>query len=159
MVATEDGKSYKMLEAPYVLSKTKQKLFCDFISSLMYPDGCASNLARCIVVDGCKLQRLKTHDCHILLQRVLPACLRGLVEKEICTAIAELGNFFRQLCCKTLKLNVLQKLKTFIPIILCKLEKIFHSTFFDVMVHMAVHLPEEATLTGPVQYGWMYNVE
>ena len=27
------------------------------------------------------------------------------------------------------------------------------------MVHLAMHLPEEAILSGPVQYGWMYPVE
>jgi hypothetical protein len=27
------------------------------------------------------------------------------------------------------------------------------------MVHLAVHLPEEALLRGPVQYGWMFPVE
>jgi hypothetical protein len=90
MVATEDGESCKMPEASYVLSKKKQKLFCDFISSVKFPHGYASNLSMCITVDGFKLQRLKTHDCHILLQRVLSACLRGLVDKEIYTAIVEL---------------------------------------------------------------------
>lgn len=43
--------------------------------------------------------------------------------------------------------------------ILCKLEKIFLPVFFDVMVHLAVHLPDEALLRGPVQYGWMYPIE
>jgi hypothetical protein len=81
------------------------------------------------------------------------------VDKEIYTAIAELGNFFWQLCCKTLKLDVLQKLKIDIPVILCKLEKIFPPAFFDVMVHLVVHLPEEAILRGPVQYGWLYPIE
>jgi hypothetical protein len=42
---------------------------------------------------------------------------------------------------------------------LCKLEKIFPPSFFDVMVHLVVHLPDEAILRGPVQYGWMYLVE
>ena len=27
------------------------------------------------------------------------------------------------------------------------------------MVHLAIHLPDEAILRGPVQYGWMYPVE
>jgi hypothetical protein len=27
------------------------------------------------------------------------------------------------------------------------------------MVHLTVHLPDEAILRGPVQYGWMYPVE
>jgi hypothetical protein len=44
-------------------------------------------------------------------------------------------------------------------IILCKLEKIYPPTFFDVMVHLAVHLPDEALLRGLVQYGWMYPIE
>jgi hypothetical protein len=56
-------------------------------------------------------------------------------------------------------LDVLQKLKTDFPIILCKIEKNFPPAFFDVMVHLAVHLPEEAILRGPVQYVWMFPVE
>jgi len=78
---------------------------------------------------------------------------------DIYEALAELGNFFQQLCAKTLKLDVLERLKADIPIILCKLEKIFPPSFFDVMLHLAVHLPKEAILRGPVQYGWMYPVE
>ncbi|XP_039776649.1 uncharacterized protein LOC120644152 isoform X2 [Panicum virgatum] len=50
-------------------------------------------------------------------------------------------------------------MKKEIPIILVKLEKIFSPAFFDVMVHLAVHLPDEALLSGPVQYGWMYSIE
>ena len=36
---------------------------------------------------------LKTHDCHILLQRILPAGLRGLVHKDVYEVIAELDSF------------------------------------------------------------------
>jgi hypothetical protein len=56
-----------MPEAPYVLLKMKKKLFCDFICSVMFPNGYASNLARCIAADGSKLQRLKTDDCHTVM--------------------------------------------------------------------------------------------
>ena len=81
------------------------------------------------------------------------------MDKEIYEAVAELGNFFKELCCKTLKLDVLKRLEKEIPIILCKLEKIFPPSFFTVMVHLAIHLPDEAMLRGPVQYGWMYPIE
>ena len=50
-------------------------------------------------------------------------------------------------------------MKEDIVLILCKLEKIYPPAFFDVMVHLAVHLPDEALLRGPVQYGWMYPIE
>jgi hypothetical protein len=54
---------------------------------------------------------------------------------------------------------VLAEMKKGIPIILVKLEKTFPPAFFDVMIHLAVHLPDEALLWGPVQYGWMYPIE
>jgi hypothetical protein len=69
MVATEDGESCKMPEPMYVLSKKKHMSLSDFISSVKFPDGYTSNLSSCIAANGCKLQRLKTHDFHILLQK------------------------------------------------------------------------------------------
>ena len=48
------------------------------MASVRFLDGYASKLARCVDTIGCKVGGLKTHDCHILLQRVLPAGLRGI---------------------------------------------------------------------------------
>ncbi len=152
-----EGDSYYVPSACYAMNKDQKIAFCEFLRNVKFPDGYASNLARCI--SGCKVQGLKTHDCHILLQRILPVGMRGIMRKDIYEAIAELGNFFRELCCRTLKLDVLHQLKAQIPIILCKLEKFFPPAFFDVMVHLAIHLPDEAILRGPVQYGWMYPIE
>uniref|UniRef100_A0A453P745 Uncharacterized protein n=2 Tax=Aegilops tauschii subsp. strangulata TaxID=200361 RepID=A0A453P745_AEGTS len=56
--------------------------------------GFASNISRCTSADGTKVQGLKTHDCHILLQRILPASMRGFLDSDIYEAIAELGKFF-----------------------------------------------------------------
>jgi hypothetical protein len=54
---------------------------------------------------------------------------------------------------------VLAEMKKEILIILVKPKKKFHPTFFDVMIHLAAHLPDEALLQGPVQYGCMYSIE
>jgi hypothetical protein len=155
----DGGESFEMPEAWYTMTKDERRAFCEFIRAVRFPDGYAANLAKCISPDGCKLQGLKTHDCHILLQRILPAGLRGMMHQDIYEAVAELGNFFRELCCKTLKMDVLERLDKEIPVILCKLERIFPPAFFTVMVHLCVHLPKEAMLRGPVQYGWMFPVE
>jgi len=156
----DDGNSYSVPHAPYKMSKAQISVFCAFIKNVKFPDGYASNLARCVSVDECKLQALKTHDCHILLQRILPAGLRGIIHKEIYEAIAELGNFFQQICAKKLKLDVLNRMRGEIPIILCKLEKIFLPAFFDVMVHLSIHLIDDAILRGPVQYGvWWLRLQ
>jgi hypothetical protein len=50
-------------------------------------------------------------------------------------------------------------MKDDIPIILYKLEKIFSPAFFDIMIHVAVHLPWKAELAGPIKYCWIYLFE
>jgi hypothetical protein len=85
--------------------------------------------------------------------------MRGILDKDIYEAIVELGTFFKQLCSRTLDKDVLAEMKKEIPIILVKLEKKISPAFFDVMIHLAVHLLDEAMLQGPVQYGWMYPIE
>jgi hypothetical protein len=129
------------------------------LREVKFLDGFASNISRCLNAEGTKLQGLKTHDCHILLQRILPASMRGFLDKDIYEALADLGKIFRELCSRTLKKDELAEMRKEIPIILVKLEKIFPPSYFDVMVHLGVHLPDEALLRGTVQYGWMYPIE
>ena len=73
--------------------------------------------------------------------------------------MTELGHFFKQICCKTLKLEEVEKMKFNIVLILCKLEMIFPLAFFDIMVHLAIYLPNEALLGGPVQNRWMFHTK
>jgi hypothetical protein len=86
----EDGESFEMPEACYTMTKEENIAFCEFKRAVRFPDGYAANLAKCVSPDGCKLQGLKTHDCHILLQRILPAGLRGMMKPEIYEAVVEL---------------------------------------------------------------------
>jgi hypothetical protein len=94
-------------------------------------EGFAANISRCLNSEGTKVQVLKTHDCHIVLQRIFAATMRGFLDKDIYEAVAELGKFFRELCSRTLNKDVLAEMRKEIPIILVKLEKIFPPTFFD----------------------------
>ncbi|GJW62212.1 reverse transcriptase domain-containing protein [Tanacetum coccineum] len=43
--------------------------------------------------------------------------------------------------------------------ILIELEQIFPPAFFDIMIHVAIHLPDEAILDGPIHYRWMFPFE
>ena len=116
-----------MLDIP--CPKKKKEGLLDFLREIKFPNGFASNISRCVSADGTKVQGLKTHVCHILLQRILPAAMRGFLDNDIYEAIAELGKFFRELCSKTLNKDVLAKMKEEIPMILVKLEKIFSPGF------------------------------
>jgi hypothetical protein len=67
----DDGDSVSMPAAWYAMDKEEREAFCGFLNSIRFPYGYASNLTRCISADGSKVQGFKTHDCHILLQRIL----------------------------------------------------------------------------------------
>ncbi|WMV58931.1 hypothetical protein MTR67_052316 [Solanum verrucosum] len=60
---------------------------------------------------------------------------------------------------KELSVEKLEQLDKSIQMTLCKLERVFMPTFFDVMVHLAIHLANEAKLGGPVQFRWMYTLK
>ena len=154
-------KGNKLLKphACYTLTFEERKEFCKFLKSVKFPDGYAANISRNVNISDGKILGLKSHDCHVLLQRLLPVGIRPYLNKDICTALVELSGFFQKLCAKTLYVADLERLEEGIVIILCKLERIFPPAFFDIMIHLAVHLPREAKLAGPVSYRWMYPFE
>jgi hypothetical protein len=78
----------------------------------------------------------------------------GYLDDDVWTALAELSHFYKQLYAKEIK-----KLEEEIPALICKLEKIFPSGWFNPMQDLLVHLPYEAKLGGPQQYRWMYHIE
>ncbi|KAL0337733.1 UNVERIFIED_CONTAM: hypothetical protein Scaly_2048400 [Sesamum calycinum] len=153
------GESEDMPPASYTLSHDQKKIFCDFLSSVKFPDGFASNISRCVKEKELTISGLKSHDCHVLLQRLLPLATRGYLHKEVYEILLELSDFLGKLCSKTLYLDVLDKMEKQMALTLCKLERIFPPAFFDVMIHLMIHLASEAKLTGPVQYRWMFPFE
>ena len=88
------------------------------------PDGYVSNIARCANEDKGSMHGMKCHDCHVFMECLLPICFWSLPE-FVWSALAELSRFFKDLCSNTLRMNDLVKMKENIPIILCKLERIF----------------------------------
>jgi hypothetical protein len=54
---------------------------------------------------------------------------------------------------------MMEKLEKEIPILICKLEKIFPPRWFNPMQQLLVHIPYEAKVGGPMQYRWMYHIE
>ncbi|PON87898.1 hypothetical protein TorRG33x02_162770 [Trema orientale] len=78
------------------------------------------------------------------------------VNRDISITIIELCNFFQLICARTLNMKDFEKSEVDITLILYKLERIFPLAFFDIMVHLMIHLPKEALLGGLVHYRWMY---
>jgi hypothetical protein len=54
---------------------------------------------------------------------------------------------------------MMQKFEKEIPMLVCKMEKVFPPGWFNVMQHLLVHLPWEARIGGFVQFRWMHSQE
>jgi hypothetical protein len=155
----QNGTFTSMPHANYTLSKAEKTAFLDWLKGMKFLDGYASNISQCVNVKEGKILGMKSHNCHVFLQYLLPVAIRPYLSAEIRTTVTEFSFFCKELCARTLKLDVLSRMKDDIIVILCKFEKIFPPAFFDIMVHLAVHLPREAELAGPVQTRWMYPME
>jgi hypothetical protein len=106
-----------------------------------------------------KLSGVKSHDYHIFMERLFPIMFYGYLNDDVWNTLAELSHFYRQLCAKEIKKEMIKKLEKEILVLICKLEKISPPGWFNSMQHLLVHLSYEAKLGGPQQYRWMYHIE
>jgi hypothetical protein len=129
------------------------------VKSLKFPDRYAANLKRAVNLGTGKLNGLKSHDYHILMERLLPVMFRGFLSHDLWKMLAELSYFYSQLCAKEISKKLMLKFEKEVVVLLCKMEKVFPPGFMNCMQHLMVHLPWEARVGGPVQFRWMYSQE
>jgi hypothetical protein len=78
-----------------------------WLKRLEFTDGYTFGLKRCVNVTTEKIYGFKSHDYHIIMERLLPVMLRGYLDDEIWEALAELSYFYRQLCAKEIKKDMM----------------------------------------------------
>ncbi|XP_059638709.1 uncharacterized protein LOC132280982 [Cornus florida] len=155
----EKGNKYHLPPAIHILMKEEKVKFCKRLKQLKLPDGYSSNIGQRVALDECKITGLKSHDCHVLMQQLLPVALRGSLPKGPRNAIFRLCSFFNTICQRVIVRKQLEKLENEIVETLCMFERFFPPSFFDMMVHVTIHLAREAIFCGPVQFRWMYPFE
>jgi len=147
LVLTQSGGKTR---APFTLKPREKKEVMKWLKGLKFPDGYAAGFRRAVNLKTMKFSGLKSHDYHIIMERLLAVMFRGYLNEDVYKALAELSYFYRQLCAKEIKKEMMEKLEKEIPVLICKLEKIFPPGFFNPMQHLLVHLPYEAKVGGPV---------
>jgi hypothetical protein len=90
-----------------------------------------------------KLIGLKSHDYHIIMERLLPIMFWSYFDDVMWMVLAELSYFYRQLCAKEITVEMIHKLEKEIPVLPCKMEKFFPPGFFNPMQYLLIHLPYE----------------
>ncbi|GJV03331.1 hypothetical protein Tco_1336900 [Tanacetum coccineum] len=155
---TKNGKCSKP-QAAYSFSPENRKKFCQFIKGVKLPDGFGSNFKHKVTDNDTNIIGLKSHDCHIMMQRLLPYGLQQYLPDEVAKPIIKLCSFFKQICSATLMEDDMLKAQSKVVDILCNLELIYPPAFFDIMIHLVIHLPLEALEGGPIRPRWMFPFE
>ncbi|GJX91152.1 hypothetical protein Tco_0344478 [Tanacetum coccineum] len=155
---TKNGKCLKP-QAAYSFTPENRKKFCQYIKGVKLPDGFGSCFKHKVTDNDTNITGLKSHDCHIMMQRLLPYGLQNYLPDKIAKPIIDLCSLFKQICSATLMEDDMLKAQIKVVDILCELELIYPPAFFDIMVHLVIHLPIEALEGGPIRPRWMYPFE
>jgi hypothetical protein len=145
--------------APYCLMLKEREEIFQWLEQLKFPDRYAANIKRAVNLDTSKIVGLKSHDYHILIERLVPVMFCGYFSPDLWKMLAGLSYFYRQICAKEISKKLMQRFEKEITILVCKMEKVFPPRFMNCMQHLLVHPPWEALVGGPVQFRWMYSQE
>ncbi|XP_028111673.1 uncharacterized protein LOC114309984 [Camellia sinensis] len=145
--------------ACYTLFEEKKKRVCTTLLELKVPEGYFSNFGSHVSMQDLKLYGLKSHYCHGLMQQLLLMAIRFVLPTHVRHAIIRLCLFFNAICSKVVDVGKLDEIQKDLVVTLCLLEKYLPPSFFDIMVHLTVHLVREVRFCEPVYFRWMYQFE
>jgi hypothetical protein len=155
----DKGKRAYLPPAMCTMSKEEKKSFCQCLHSIKVPSGYSSNIKKLVSMKDMKLKGMKSHDCHVLMTQMIPVAIRGILPKAVRQTITKLCFFFNAINSKVIDPLKLDALQAEVVVTLCHLEMYFPPSFFDVMVHLVIHLVREIKICGPVFLRYMYPFE
>jgi len=83
MELVHDGSRVAKPRASFVLEKNAQLLVYKWLKILCFPDRHASNISRLVNMEEYRLYGMKSHDCHVFIQTLIPLAYRDLLPKGI----------------------------------------------------------------------------
>jgi hypothetical protein len=86
--------------APYCLKPVERKEILRWLKKLKFLNRYASNIKRAINVSTDKLNGLKSHDYHIIIERLISVMFCGYFDDDLWKIFTELYYFYRQICAK-----------------------------------------------------------
>ncbi|KAK1379855.1 hypothetical protein POM88_026599 [Heracleum sosnowskyi] len=158
-VISSDGKYREIRAAIFDMTNREKEIFCSVLEKAKLPYGCAANISRYVHTKERTIWGYKSHDAHFLLHYLLQFAVKKTLKPEVALPLIRLGAFLRSLWSKVFTLADLNRLEQEIIEILCHFEMIFPSAFFDIMIHLLVHLCKEIEYGGPAHLRCMWPIE
>ena len=86
-------------------------------------------------------------------------CLRNCGCPQLTAVVVQVNRMFKKICSKTVDTEERESLFLECAETLCLLEKEMLPSFFNIMVHLCIHLVEELFICGPIHIRWIYPFE
>ncbi|KAK1663154.1 hypothetical protein QYE76_051313 [Lolium multiflorum] len=135
--------------ACFTLSEEELERFFECLLGVKVPHGYSGKISRYLDVAKKRFSGMKSHDCHVLMTQILPVAMRGIMDDHVRETLFGLCNFFDVISRKSIGVKQLNRLQEEIVEILCELEIYFPPAFFDIMVHLLVHVVDDIVQTNP----------
>nr|AAM08512.1 Putative transposase [Oryza sativa Japonica Group] len=154
----EKGSHY-LSPASYTLSKAEKESLFQCFESIKVPSVYSTNIKRIISTKEKKFTNLKSHDCHVLMTQLLPVIIRGILPDNVRATITKLCSFMNAISQRVIDPDRLEALQNDVVQCLVSFELIFPPSFFNIMMHLLLHLVKEIGILGPVFLHNMFPFE
>ncbi|MCO5575797.1 hypothetical protein L7F22_029602 [Adiantum nelumboides] len=145
--------------APWVHTAEEVQTINKRIQLIRTPTGYGASCRNMFTLDDKSLFGLKTHDWHNFLKHVLPLVIDGCTTQGVRDVIYCLGLLARWITSREIDKGLIPQKKRKCIELLCLMEKELPTSFFDIQVHLLIHLVDEIELAGVVSARWMFWVE
>jgi hypothetical protein len=143
----------------FTLSPQEIEQFFNCLLEVKDPYGYSGMISRYLDKAKQNFSGMKSHDCHVLMMQILSDAIRGIMDEHIRQTLFGLCNFFDVISRKSIGVKKLKRLQEEIVVILCELKMYFPHAFFDIMVHLLVHIMEDIVQLGPTFLHSMMSFE
>jgi hypothetical protein len=135
--------------ACFTLSEKELEQFFKCLLGVKVSHGYSRNIGRYLDEAKKRFNRMKSHDCHVLMTQILLVAIQGIMDEHVRETLFGLYNFFDVILRKSISLKQLDALQEEIVVILCELKIYFPTSFFDIRVHLLIHLMDDIIHLGP----------
>jgi hypothetical protein len=132
----------------FTLREEELEGFFRYLLGVKVPHGYSGKISRYLEVAKKRFSRMKSHDCHVLMTQILPVAIQGVMDEHVRETLFGLCNFFDVISRKLIGVKRLNMLQEEIIEILCKLDIYFPPAFFDITVHLLVHVVDDIIHVG-----------
>src|SRR3954470_17737581 len=143
----------------FTLSEEEIKQFIECLLGVKFPNGYAGKIRRYLDEAKQRFGGMKSHDCVVLMTQILTVAIRGIMDEHVHKTWFGLCNFCDVIARKSICAMQLKRLQEEIVLILCELEIYFPPAFFDIMVHLLIHVVEDIVQLGPAFLRIMMSFE